>query len=182
MTLKSSKGFCSFKEPFFPAFYQSECLAGMLGKGGHFLMVSIKDKAGRLLFMALTLIVQGSSVPLVLSFPSICCGCNNISRTWWEGEILNYSGSIQSGFTVCFSNPLWQKNNKAWEPMTHFSSLSHQESSRGPAGTRWERTSLCFPPCLGWPGLSGNLADPPSSTATFCFLEVSERNCSRNPI
>lgn len=105
MTLKSSKGFCSFKEPFFPAFYQSESLAVCWAKGGRFPMISIKDKAGRLLFMALTLIVQGSSIPSLPSFPSICCGCNNASCTWWEGEILIYSWSFQvslSAFQILF--------------------------------------------------------------------------------
>lgn len=55
--------------------------------------------------MALTLIVQGSSIPSVPSFPSICRGCNNVSCTWWEGKILIYSWAFQvslSAFEIFF--------------------------------------------------------------------------------
>lgn len=133
------------------------------GERGRSRVISIKARAGRLLFMALTLIVLSVTRP---GIPQPSLRVRHLLYLW-EGGV--GSSSLQSGFSSCFPT-LCERKTPNVGPLEEASALPQPGVS---AGMRWE------PPACSELALA---LEDPHTPSKFASSFLSCTSCSRTPI
>lgn len=139
------------------------------GKRGRLRVISLKNRAGRLLFMALTLIVLSATG---LYPPQPCRGRRSLLYLWEGGGASGFFSQV----SAAAFKPSVREKPKTWGCLgRHPLSLS-QEGAQGCAGMRWKPPAALVP----WSELALDPGDPHTpSRFNRSFLLCT--NCSKTP-